>query len=114
VRVVRAVFPDDEDLRFTEIAMKGIRMANPRMLIITWKECVTDIYGGQIDKGDKAFFLEKDYGNDLEGSSGADKIAASINRLRGPVREMGAENQDKSMRYVQNLTKLSRLYFDSP
>ena len=110
---IRAVFPNDEDLKFTELAIKALRMANARMLICTWRESVTDVYGAQIDKGDKMFFLEKDYGGDLHGSTGADKIAASIDRLRGPIREMGVENQNKSMRYVQNLTKLSRLYFDS-
>jgi hypothetical protein len=108
---VLAVFPDNDDLKFTQVAIKTIKKANPKMLISTWKECVTDVYGEQIDNGNTDFFLNKDYGTDLEGNESAGKIMQSIDRLRAPVREMGEENQKKAMQYVQNLTKLSRLYF---
>ena len=81
------------------------------MLIATWKESVTDIYGDEIENGNKDFFLNKDYGQDLEGNESASKIMESIDRLRAPIREMGADNQNKAMQYVQNLTKLSRLYY---
>jgi hypothetical protein len=111
VKDVRAVFPDNEDLKFTEMAVKSIRSANPKMLIVTWKESVTDVYSDKIECGDKTFFLEKDYKGDLDGNTSADKIADSIDKLRQPIREMGEENQEKAMRYVQNLTKLSKLYF---
>ena len=111
VKDVRAVFPDNEDLKFTEMAIKGIRSANPKMLIATWKESVTDVYSDKIESGDKTFFLEKDYKGDLDGNSSADKITESIDKLRQPIRDMGDENQEKAMRYVQNLTKLSKLYF---
>jgi hypothetical protein len=33
-----------------------------------------------------------------------------VDTLRGPVRDMGADNQSKSMKYIQNLTKLAKLY----
>tara|TARA_A200000113_G_C8750551_1_gene317750 strand:- start:20 stop:409 length:390 start_codon:yes stop_codon:yes gene_type:complete len=108
---VLAVFPENEDLQFTQVAIKTIRKANPRMLIATWKESVTDIYGDEIENGNKDFFLNKDYGQDLEGNESASKIMESIDRLRAPIREMGADNQNKAMQYVQNLTKLSRLYY---
>lgn len=111
VKDVRDVFPNNEDLKFTEIAIKGIRTANPKMLIVTWKESVTDMYSDEIESGDKAFFLEKDYKGDLDGNTSADRIADSIDKLRQPIREMGEENQEKAMRYVQNLTKLTKLYF---
>jgi hypothetical protein len=33
-----------------------------------------------------------------------------IDRLRQPVKEMVPENREKTMKYIQNLTKLSLLY----
>ena len=33
----------------------------------------------------------------------------SINRLRGPISQMSEDNQAKTMKYIQNLTKLAEL-----
>jgi hypothetical protein len=41
------------------------------------------------------------------------KIMECINRLRGPIKEMSQENQQKTMKYIQNLTKLSIVYSES-
>jgi hypothetical protein len=51
--------------------------------------------------------LEKDYSSDIAESNNSDKIMESINRLREPIRNMGPDNQEKVMKYIQNLTKLS-------
>jgi hypothetical protein len=33
-----------------------------------------------------------------------------VDTLRGPIRDMGVDNQAKSMKYIQNLTKLAKLH----
>ena len=55
------------------------------------------------------FFLTKDYSADVQTSYNSDKIMESIDRLRGPITHMSAEEQAKVMKYIQNLTKLSEL-----
>jgi hypothetical protein len=65
-------------------------------------------YNDQIEKGDIGFFLEKDYTHDLEYMGNS--VMQKVDTLRGPVRDMGADNQAKSMKYIQNLTKLAKLY----
>jgi hypothetical protein len=37
-------------------------------------------------------------------------VMQKVDTLRGPIRDMGSDNQAKSMKYIQNLTKLAKLY----
>ena len=55
------------------------------------------------------FFVVKDYAGDLERHENADKIMEAIDRLRNPVKQMTPDNQAKTMKYIQNLTKLALL-----
>ena len=40
-----------------------------------------------------------------------DQILNKINALKQPIRDMGIENQEKTMKYIQNLSKLCKLYY---
>jgi hypothetical protein len=77
------------------------------LLVKIWNSYVVVPYKDQIEKGDIQFFVEKDYSNDLARNDNADKIKESIDRLRNPVKMMSHENQMKTMKYIQNLTKIS-------
>ena len=104
---IQLVFPEDEDVLTAKNSLIMIRKANPKMIIKIWKSHIIDKYGHQIEKGDLSFFMNKDYSSDI---SGNEKIMDGINRLRDPVKNMTKENQDKSMKYIQNLTKLCNIY----
>lgn len=106
---VQSVFPTDPDILAAKNALTLIRKANPKMIVKIWKTFIADKYRGQIESGDISFFIDKDYSADVSTASSSDKIMESIDRLREPVRNMGAENQAKVMKYIQNLTKLSEL-----
>jgi len=56
------------------------------------------------------FFIEKDYSVDLSKAEYSGKIMEGIDRLREPIKNMTLENRDKTMKYIQNLTKLCILY----
>jgi len=103
-------FPEDRDIKKAKSALEMLKKANPRAMIIIWKSHITEPYGDHIDNGDISFFINKDYTFDLEGADNNSHILDSINRLRGPVKSMGEDNQKKTMKYIQNLTKLSRMY----
>jgi hypothetical protein len=104
---IQLVFPEDADVLTAKNSLIMIRKANPKMIIKIWKSHIVDKYGDQIEKGDLSFFMNKDYSSDI---SGNEKIMDGINRLRDPVKNMTKENQDKSMKYIQNLTKLCNIY----
>jgi len=106
---IQNVFPEDIDILTAKNALIAIRKANPKMIVKIWKSFIADKYRNKIEQNDISFFLTKDYSTDVANSENSDKIIESINRLREPIRNMGKENQEKVMKYIQNLTKLSDL-----
>ena len=109
VNDVHTVFPEDVDILSAKNSLLAIRKANPKMIVKIWKAFIADKYAAEILSGNIDFFINKDYSNDLSKSQNPDKIMESIDRLRGPIKSMGPENQAKVMKYIQNLTKLSDL-----
>ena len=109
VNDVQSVFPNDADILTAKNALIAIRKANPKLLVRIWIKYVYTPYKQQIEDGDINFFLTKDYASDLARNDNADKIMESIDRLRNPVKEMSPENQAKTMKYIQNLSKLAIL-----
>ena len=110
---VQHVFPDDPDILTAKHALLTVRKANPKLLVRIWLQYVYRPYQIQIDNGDINFFINKDYSSDLAKNDNAEKIIESINRLRHPISNMSDENQKKTMSYIQNLSKLSLLIYDS-
>ena len=106
---IQSVFPEDPDILTAKNALTTIRKANPKMIVKIWRAFIADKYREKISAGDIGFFITKDYSTDVANASGSDKIMESIDRLREPIRNMGPENQEKVMKYIQNLTKLSEL-----
>jgi hypothetical protein len=107
---IQRVFPDDVDVLTAKNALLAIRKTNPKMIVKIWTKFIVGEYKKEIDAGDIAFFINKDYTKDIATSNSSDKITESIDRLRNPVKQMSAEDQAKVMKYIQNLTKLATLY----
>jgi len=112
---INRVFPTNSDILKAKTAVSMMRKANPKMLIMAWKTYIVDKYMDVIDKGDITFFIDKDYRDDINtlSSSNQDKtnnILETINKLRGPVRDMNPDDQAKAMQYIQNLCQLCNLY----
>ena len=83
---------------------------NPTILIKMWKTHVNAKYQKEIEKGDIDFFINKDYNSDLTKTNNAQQINQIIDRLRHPISCMSKDSKDKTIKYIQNLTKLSNLY----
>ena len=107
---IQRVFPEDVDILTAKNALLTIRKTNPKMIVKIWNKFIVGEYKKEIDAGDIAFFINKDYSKDVAASNSSDKITESIDRLRNPVKQMSLEDQAKVMKYIQNLTKLATLY----
>jgi hypothetical protein len=106
---IQSVFPDDADILTAKNALTAIRKANPKLIVKIWVKYVCIPYKEQIESGNIDFFILKDYSNDLVRNNNADKIMESIDRLRKPIGEMSLENRAKTIKYIQNLSKLAML-----
>ena len=109
---IQNVFPDDVDIAKAKITVSTVRKANPKLLIKFWRIYVAEPYAEQIERNNIDFFITKDYSQDLSQTDNSNKIMEIIDRLREPVKLMSSENQSKTMKYIQNLSKLSMVYKD--
>jgi hypothetical protein len=109
---IQQVFPENADILAAKNSLMAIRKANPKMIVKIWNDYVVGQYKNEIESGNLSFFIEKDYSQDIVDLGKSDQIAAAIDRLRNPIKQMSKEDQRKSMKYIQNLTKLSSIYFE--
>ena len=110
---VISIFPEDVDLLTMKNSFSLIRKTNPRLIIQVFHNYVYTKYYTEIEKGDIQFFIEKDYRDDLSNNDNSNKIIESINRLRDPIRQMNEKDKLNTIKYLQNLCKLSNTYIIS-
>jgi hypothetical protein len=104
------IFPENDDLKSTKTGLEFFKKANPTCIAKAWEYFVHEKYKDVINKGDITFFFEKDYNNDLTYMSNAGEIMKAIDKIREPVRNMSDESKAHTMKYIQNLCKLSGVY----
>jgi hypothetical protein len=104
------VYPENKKYLKLKMYFEGLKKANPRILIMAWKNMITEPYRAQIEAGDVNFFVEKDYTEDVDWVNKKHNADDSIAEMRASVRNMGSENTEKAMTYVQNLSKIGDLY----
>jgi len=106
---IQNVFPEDHDILVAKNSLLTIKKANPKLIVKIWNAYIVNKYKSQIENGDIGFFIDKDYSQDVTNYEHSGKIIESINRLREPIKNMSSENQQKTMKYIQNLTKLAQM-----
>lgn len=110
VNDIHSVVPENTDILAAKNSFALIRKANPKMIIKIWQSYVVNKYNDKIEAGDISFFVNKDYGDDLTNADNSDKIVEAIDRLRSPIKLMSTADQTKTMKYIQNLKKLSNMF----
>ena len=107
---ILTIFPNNLDLKTGKTFIVGLTKVSKKKLVGIWKTSVVDIYEDEIMNGDKEYFINKDYKEDL-GEGGTDKMMSVIEDVRKLMRKTSEENKDKAMKYLQNLTKICKLYY---
>ena len=104
------IIDDNTEILTSKVFFDTIKRANPTLLIKCWNTYVYQPYKEIIDSGNITFFLEKDYGKDIAILANAEEIIKSIDRIRQSIKGMTEINKLHSMKYIQNLSKLSLMY----
>ena len=104
-------FSDNLEIQTAANALRTMRKTNPKIIITVWKSNILDIYEGKIEAGDIDFFVTKEYTDDVVGLDGNAEVLKVIDKIRGPIQNMPKTEQEKAMKYVQNLTKLCKVYY---
>ena len=107
---VLRIFPNNLDLKTGKTFIVCLTKVSKKKLVSIWKTSVVDVYEEAILKGDKEYFINKDYSEDL-GEGRTDKMMNVIEDVRILMRKTSEENKDKAMKYLQNLTKICKLYY---
>ena len=105
------IFPDNVEIKTLTNALTTMRQANPKLIMQCWYTNIVMVYKTEIDAGDINFFITKQYDKDLSNVKSNDTIIKGINKLREPIKLMSDSNQQKAMKYMQNLSKLSSVYY---
>ena len=111
VQDIVTIFPDNLDIRSAKSSIQLLRKANPKLLIGIWNSYISSKYADQIESGDISFFIDNDYTDDVSAMESSMQIIEAVDKLRQPIREMGNDNREKTMKYIQNLKKICDLYF---
>ena len=104
------IIDNNTDLKIAETAINTTKKINPRIIITSWKYYVADNYYDEIMEGNIEHFLEKDYTNDVKNENNATEILNKITVIKDNIKLLSSDNKNKTILYIQNLTKLCKLY----
>ena len=110
---ITLIFPNEKDIIVLGTFMKTIMYGKPRSVIEVWYNYVSLKYSSQIENGEIDYFVNKDYKEDLGNSSNTKETLEAIDKLRNTIKkalEMNI-NREKTIKYVQNITKLAKIYY---
>jgi hypothetical protein len=66
-----------------------------------------------IQMGDLSYFLEKNYTEDLTNVKNPNRVLEVIDGLRAPLRSMSENNKKYTLKYIQNLCRISNMYIEA-
>ena len=91
---VLRIFPNNLYLKTGKTFIVCLTKVSKKKLVSIWKTSVVDIYEELIMNGDKEYFINKDYSEDL-GEGRTDKMMNVIEDVRILMRKTSEENKDK-------------------
>lgn len=106
------IFPENTNIIQAKTSFEMFKQLNPTILIKCWYKKIHLPYQKQIENYNIDFFCEKEYNEDLSALSNSNEIVKIIDSLKDSVRNMSDVNKTHSMKYIQNLSKLSNIYFN--
>jgi len=110
---LKMIFPKNNDVRAGKTMVETFAKFNRKKMIASWHTYITKQYGDKIDAGDDDFFLQHRFDKECSGyGSNKEENAKWMDDLKKLWIHMNTENRSKTVKYFQNLTTMSRLYYN--
>ncbi len=104
------IFPKEHDLKAAAITLGTLRKANPKLILPIWERVILNKYEDNIMAGNVKYFLEKDFTDEAKYSGNEKYVLEKIEIVKKTISVLDDENLEKVIKYLQNLTKLCKLY----
>jgi hypothetical protein len=105
------MFPNDHTLKLANTAIITLRKANPKIVLPIWKTYILDKYEENIMLGNLNYFIEKDWTKDFVEESSVKLVLEKITVVKETIKNLSDNDLQKTVLYLQNLTKLCKLYY---
>ena len=106
------LFPNKNEIKKLKTIINLLIKYNPPKLIYLFNHYVTLPYDNIIQSGDYEYFTNKYYSPDLSGlKENAEYVLKIYNEVRQNISSETAENKQICMKFIQNLSSLSKLYY---
>ena len=99
------------DIRAAKNSLSMMKKMNPKLILTAWYTYVSQPYGEEILNKGLEPFIEKNYTEDIKYLEDSSKVLEVIDRIRKPIKEMNDTDKCTSLKYINNLNKLSNIYF---
>ena len=105
-------FDKNDEIITMKTAITMLTKYNPTKLIYLFNYYVTIPYNGIIENGNFEYFENKDYSSDVSDlKENAEYVLKTYNNMRKTISKEPIENKKISMKFIQNLSSLSKLYY---
>ena len=105
-----SIFSTNREIKSALTSFEMVKRMNPSIVVKVWYSSICVPYHEIIKSGDISFFFEKNYSDDLIDVPNANDIMSIIDKIREPIKSMTPVNREHTMKYIQNLTDLSKAY----
>jgi len=105
------VYPKNIKIRTFRTASSQIKSINPSKLIKMWHKVIGLKFKEQIYSENFDFFKNMDYSSNLKNTKwDSNDIYSFINEMKSSWDTLSDENKKKTMKYLNNLTKMGEMY----
>jgi len=107
------IFPKKNEIKSLNSVINLFVRYNPAKMIYLFHYYVSEPYNDIIQNGNYAYFENKDFTTDLTDlKENSEYVLKTFNDMREDISKETDENKELSIKFLQNLTNLSKLYYE--
>jgi len=110
IELLTTLLPDSKEIEQNKTYFISCKKMNPRAIIISWKTDIADHFKTQIKNNDINFFANHNFQNDVFFKDYSSFIVKMLENLKHNINNLNNDNKTITMKYIQNLSKISNLY----